>query len=57
MPIVFVDRIYGSSKLGSNEVYSYLLGVWKLFWKLWSKISLIILNKNKKPNLKQFQFK
>jgi len=34
VPIVFVDRVYGASKLGSNEVYSYLLGVWNLFWKL-----------------------
>lgn len=30
-PIVFVDRIYGKSKLGPNEVYLYLKGVGKLF--------------------------
>lgn len=30
-PIVFVDRIFGKSKLGPNEVYLYLKGVGKLF--------------------------
>jgi dolichol-phosphate mannosyltransferase len=30
-PIVFVDRIFGKSKLGPNEVYLYLKGVSKLF--------------------------
>jgi len=28
--IVFVDRIYGKSKLGPNEVYLYLDAVWRL---------------------------
>ena len=32
VPLVFVDRIYGESKLGPNEVVIYLKGVWKLFW-------------------------
>jgi dolichol-phosphate mannosyltransferase len=31
VPIVFVDRIFGESKLGSNEIVMYLKGVWKLF--------------------------
>jgi dolichol-phosphate mannosyltransferase len=31
VPIVFVDRIFGESKLGANEVIIYLQGVWKLF--------------------------
>lgn len=30
-PIVFVDRMYGKSKLGPGEVYLYLKGVGKLF--------------------------
>ena len=30
-PIMFVDRIYGASKLGAMEVVSYLKGVWDLF--------------------------
>ncbi len=30
IPIVFVDRIYGASKLGTNEIYLFLLGLWKL---------------------------
>eukprot|EP00602_Paraphysomonas_sp_CaronLab_P006025 CAMPEP_0185017652 /NCGR_PEP_ID=MMETSP1103-20130426/579_1 /TAXON_ID=36769 /ORGANISM="Paraphysomonas bandaiensis, Strain Caron Lab Isolate" /LENGTH=232 /DNA_ID=CAMNT_0027547163 /DNA_START=65 /DNA_END=760 /DNA_ORIENTATION=+ len=28
VPIVFVDRIYGESKLGANEIVSYLRGLW-----------------------------
>ena len=31
IPIVFVDRIYGSSKLGPEEVYMFLKGIWQLF--------------------------
>ena len=30
-PIVFVDRVYGKSKLGPNEIYLYLHSVWQLF--------------------------
>ena len=32
VPITFVDRIYGESKLGANEVITYLKGVWNLLW-------------------------
>ena len=28
--VVFVDRIYGKSKLGSNEIYLYLNAIWRL---------------------------
>ncbi|KAF9443623.1 glycosyltransferase family 2 protein [Macrolepiota fuliginosa MF-IS2] len=31
VPITFVDRLYGESKLGANEVVSYASGVWTLF--------------------------
>jgi dolichol-phosphate mannosyltransferase len=31
VPIVFVDRLFGSSKLGTNEIKIYLKGVYKLF--------------------------
>eukprot|EP01041_Mallomonas_annulata_P000383 gene383-696_t len=31
VPIVFVDRIYGESKLGASEIVSYLKGLWDLF--------------------------
>jgi len=31
VPITFVDRIYGDSKLGANEIVSYAKGVWTLF--------------------------
>lgn len=34
-PIVFVDRMYGKSKLGPGEVYLYLKGVGKLFMEYW----------------------
>uniref|UniRef100_A0A7S2ZWI8 Dolichol-phosphate mannosyltransferase subunit 1 n=2 Tax=Rhodosorus marinus TaxID=101924 RepID=A0A7S2ZWI8_9RHOD len=30
VPITFVDRIYGTSKLGSMEVLQYLIGLWDL---------------------------
>lgn len=32
MPIVFVDRVYGASKLGSNEIVMYLKGLANLFF-------------------------
>jgi len=32
VPIVFVDRIYGDSKLGVAEVKMFLLGVIRLFF-------------------------
>lgn len=31
VPISFVDRLYGESKLGSDEIVQYLKGVWSLF--------------------------
>ncbi len=31
VPIVFVDRLYGDSKLDSGEVKKYLQAVWRLF--------------------------
>lgn len=31
VPITFVDRIFGESKLGADEVVSYAKGVWALF--------------------------
>ena len=31
VPITFVDRIYGKSKLGADEIVQYLKGVWNLF--------------------------
>jgi dolichol-phosphate mannosyltransferase len=31
VPIVFVDRIYGESKLGANEIIMYLKGLMNLF--------------------------
>lgn len=30
-PIVFVDRIYGKSKLGPNEIFLYLKGMGQIF--------------------------
>ena len=33
VPIVFVDRLYGKSKLGSNEIFIYLKGVIQLFFE------------------------
>lgn len=31
VPITFVDRIYGESKLGAGEIASYMIGLMKLF--------------------------
>lgn len=31
VPIVFVDRMYGESKMGMNEIIQYLKGVFNLF--------------------------
>ncbi|KAG8220587.1 glycosyltransferase family 2 protein [Butyriboletus roseoflavus] len=31
VPITFVDRIFGESKLGADEVVGYVKGVWSLF--------------------------
>lgn len=31
VPIVFVDRLYGESKLGASEIVSYIKGLWALF--------------------------
>lgn len=31
VPITFVDRIFGDSKLGANEIVSYAKGIWTLF--------------------------
>lgn len=31
VPITFVDRIYGESKLGADEIVGYAKGVWMLF--------------------------
>jgi len=32
VPITFVDRIFGESKLGGMEIVDYLKGLWMLFW-------------------------
>ncbi|KAL0209762.1 hypothetical protein P9112_009846 [Eukaryota sp. TZLM1-RC] len=34
VPIVFVDRLYGESKLGTNEIVGYLKGLLNLFVKM-----------------------
>jgi len=31
VPITFVDRIFGESKLGGDEIVQYAKGVWGLF--------------------------
>jgi dolichol-phosphate mannosyltransferase len=31
VPITFVDRIFGDSKLGANEIVSYAKGILNLF--------------------------
>jgi dolichol-phosphate mannosyltransferase len=31
VPIIFVDRVFGESKLGGSEIVQYAKGVWDLF--------------------------
>ncbi|CAG8523157.1 3009_t:CDS:2 [Diversispora eburnea] len=31
VPITFVDRVYGESKMGANEIIQFAKGVWQLF--------------------------
>ena len=31
VPITFVDRVFGESKLGADEIVQYLKGLWNLF--------------------------
>ena len=35
VPIVFVDRLFGESKLGTNEIVLYLKGIAQLFFEYW----------------------
>lgn len=32
VPITFIDRLYGDSKLGKDEILGFIKGLWKLFW-------------------------
>jgi dolichol-phosphate mannosyltransferase len=34
VPITFVDRVFGASKLGNQEIVSYLQGLFKLFLQI-----------------------
>lgn len=34
VPIIFVDRLFGESKLGATEIVSYISGLWSLFLDL-----------------------
>ena len=34
VPITFVDRRYGESKMGGSEIVQYLSGVWRLFTEM-----------------------
>ena len=31
VPITFVDRVYGESKMGASEITQYIKGLWNLF--------------------------
>ncbi|CAH7690670.1 family 2 glycosyltransferase [Phakopsora pachyrhizi] len=34
VPITFVDRLYGDSKLGKDEILGFVKGVWELLWSV-----------------------
>ena len=42
VPITFVDRIYGESKLGTNEIVQYLKGLFRLFLTTWKSQRKIV---------------
>ena len=35
VPITFVDRVYGESKLGGNEIFQFAKGLLYLFYAIW----------------------
>ena len=39
VPITFVDRIFGESKLGANEIIGYLRGLIDIFVDVWSNLT------------------
>ena len=41
VPITFVDRIFGDSKLGANEIVSYVKGILDLFTTVWFNFKCI----------------
>lgn len=34
VPITFVDRVYGDSKMGGEEIVKFATGLLSLFWRL-----------------------
>ena len=36
VPITFVDRVYGESKLGGNEIFQFVKGLLYLFYAVWN---------------------
>ena len=54
VPIVFVERIYGESKLGASEFSIYLKGVWYLLRTFWNifKYYIFFLEKEIKDKKK-----
>lgn len=34
VPITFVDRVYGDSKMGGEEIFKFVTGLLSLFWRL-----------------------
>ena len=42
VPITFVDRIFGDSKIGANEIVGYLQGCIDLFLDVWSHNQLYL---------------
>ena len=41
VPISFVDRVYGESKLGGNEIFQFAKGLLTLFATVWNTWKLI----------------
>lgn len=43
VPITFVDRIFGESKLGANEIIGYLRGLVDIFVDVWGTTIVKVL--------------
>jgi dolichol-phosphate mannosyltransferase len=41
VPITFVDRVYGESKMGANEIVQYAKGVWQLVRKYYIHFGIL----------------
>ena len=51
VPITFVDRVYGESKLGGNEIFQFAKGLLYLFYAIWHIHDQCYINAFKKNSM------